>query len=310
MESPLIPVICDRCRAEGTAGDDPFTAIRDLLTFEPVSRRAHVNNWTAEHQRAFVAALAMTGSPRQAARALGRHAFGAEQLRSAKGGKSFAEAWDAALELYRERELFRIKDNLAGLAEQQQARDEGGLPTSHLRALPAPSSRRGEGWGERDHAPCPHCDELDEELRVVREHDESLRRVRRKLFMTRRIYLLSIADDPERRAAWELLCGPVDWPAARAMQAQPDEDLQRASIMELQGAGWQVPLKTGFAPDLTEPGYNPAGDPLQQLHKSVGKHDPRWSASNSPSPLQGTEARSLSGGQVSTGGQGEGLTDE
>ena len=101
MSAP-IPVICDRCRAEGGAGDDPFTGIADLLTFDPVPRRAHVNNWTAEHQRMFIAALALTGSPRQAARALGRHAFGAEQLRDAKGGRGFADAWDAALELYRE----------------------------------------------------------------------------------------------------------------------------------------------------------------------------------------------------------------
>ena len=89
---PTIPVICDRCRAEGSAGGDGFADIRDLLAFDPVPRRVHVNNWTAEHQRAFIAALAITGSPRQAARAIGRHAFGAEQLRTAKGGRSFAQA--------------------------------------------------------------------------------------------------------------------------------------------------------------------------------------------------------------------------
>ena len=141
MEStaPVIPVICDRCREEGLAGDDPFTAIRDLLDFEPVQRRAHVNGWTPEHQRAFIAALALTGSPRQAARALGRWANGADQLRKGKSGRSFAEAWEAALELYREREFFRIKDNLAALAEQQQARDEASLSQTHLRALPPPT---------------------------------------------------------------------------------------------------------------------------------------------------------------------------
>lgn len=150
---PPIPVVCDICRAEGAAGEDPFAAIADLLTFDPVERRAHVNNWTAEHQRAFIAALAITGSPRQAARALGRHAFGADQLRSAKGGRSFAQAWDHALELYRERELFRIRENLAGLAEQQEARDEVSLAQSHLRALPprlagSYPDRGGEPLGE------------------------------------------------------------------------------------------------------------------------------------------------------------------
>src|SRR3990170_5398343 len=116
--TPLIPVICDRCRLEGSAGGDGFADIRDLLAFEPVQRRAHVNNWTAEHQRAFIAALAITGSPRAAARAIGRHAFGAEQLRTAKGGRSFADAWDAALELARERELARMHENLHALAAQ------------------------------------------------------------------------------------------------------------------------------------------------------------------------------------------------
>ena len=109
---PTVPVICDKCRATGMAGDEAFSAIPDILNFTPVERRAHVNGWRPEHQRAFIAALAITGSPRQAARAIGRHAFGAEQLRNHRGGKSFAAAWDAALELARERETHRIHENL------------------------------------------------------------------------------------------------------------------------------------------------------------------------------------------------------
>ncbi len=119
MHAP-IPVICDRCRAEGSAGGDGFADIRDLLAFEPVQRRAHVNNWTAGHQRAFIAALAITGSPRQAARAIGRHAFGAERLRTHRGGRSFAAAWDAAMELARDREVARIHANLSELAASQE----------------------------------------------------------------------------------------------------------------------------------------------------------------------------------------------
>lgn len=106
---PAIPVVCDTCRASGIAGEGPFAAIPDILEFEPVPRRAHANGWSPEHQRAFIAALAITGSPRQAARHVGRAQFGAEQLRSAKGGRSFAAAWDAALELARDRELARAR---------------------------------------------------------------------------------------------------------------------------------------------------------------------------------------------------------
>jgi hypothetical protein len=62
---PVMPVICDKCRAEGTAGDAMFAAIHDILNFEPVPRRAAVNSWSAEHQRAFIAALAITGSAKK-----------------------------------------------------------------------------------------------------------------------------------------------------------------------------------------------------------------------------------------------------
>ena len=166
IDAPAIPVICDRCREEGLAGDDPFTAIRDLLNFEPVQRRAHVNSWTPQLQRAFVAGLALTGSPNQAARALGRFASGAEQLRKAKGGRSFDEACTAALELYREREIFRIKDNLAALAEQQEQRDEICLAQTHLRALPPPTHSSlprsdGEGNHPQDGGGVFHHEEED-----------------------------------------------------------------------------------------------------------------------------------------------------
>ncbi|WP_260483221.1 hypothetical protein [Sphingomicrobium flavum] len=48
-----ISVLCDLCRQKGAAGEDPFTEIAELLDFTPVPVRAHANNWTAEHQRAF-----------------------------------------------------------------------------------------------------------------------------------------------------------------------------------------------------------------------------------------------------------------
>lgn len=212
MDSITIPVICDRCRAEGSAGDDPFTAIRDLLSFDPVPRRAHVNNWTSEHQRAFVAALALTGSPRMAARAIGRHAFGAEQLKTAKGGRGFADACDAALELYREREMFRIRESLSGLADQAQERDQ--LAQSHLRALPPPfpSALDGEGAHDGDDG-----DSGDD------EGDQALASIRRKLVACRRLYLAEISTDPARRAAWELLVGPVDWDLADGAHPQVGE---------------------------------------------------------------------------------------
>ena len=201
-EPTPIPVICDSCRAAGMAGDEAFSAIPDILNFDPVARRLHSNGWTAEHQRAFIAALAITGSQRQAARAIGKHAFGAEQLRSARGGKSFAAAWDAALDLARERENQRIHANLRELAAADRDRDPHGLP-------PAEPRRAPEGFDGSDSDWDDFADAGD--------------RIRARLAGARRLFLLKIADDDAMRAAWELLCGPVDWDAAEAFGAQPVE---------------------------------------------------------------------------------------
>jgi hypothetical protein len=85
---PTVPVICDACRAHGTAGEGGFAGIADILNFEPVPRRTQVNNWTPELQRAFVAALAITGSERRAGKAIGRHEYGAQKLRKARGERA------------------------------------------------------------------------------------------------------------------------------------------------------------------------------------------------------------------------------
>lgn len=54
-----ISVICDRCRAAGTAGAGQFSHLGDLLEFEPVPRaKAQVDGWNEEQQRAFIALLA------------------------------------------------------------------------------------------------------------------------------------------------------------------------------------------------------------------------------------------------------------
>ena len=92
-----IPVVCDRCRAEGLSGADPFAAFGALLDFDPVPRRkTRPDGWDHECQRAFIAALSLTGSVRAACRAVGKSAFGAERLREAEGGESFAAAWEEA----------------------------------------------------------------------------------------------------------------------------------------------------------------------------------------------------------------------
>ena len=91
---PAIPVVCSACRTALAEDAPEHEAIAELLSFDPVPVRAHSNNWTPAHQRGFIAALAITGSVNKAARAVGRFPFGAERLRKARGGTSFAMAWE------------------------------------------------------------------------------------------------------------------------------------------------------------------------------------------------------------------------
>jgi hypothetical protein len=120
------PVLCGRCRAEGLAGEAEFAdlaGLGDLLDFEPVPRRvARADGWTPEIQRAYVAALAVTGSERQAAHVVERAQYGITQLRKAEGNESFLAACARALEIYRERERVRRSDNLLAAAHGEAAR--------------------------------------------------------------------------------------------------------------------------------------------------------------------------------------------
>ena len=77
---------------------DSDAAPDDLLLFTPVvSAYRGTNGWTAEVQRAFVAALARTGVVAAAARSVGRSARSAYQLRERAGSDSpFARAWTSA----------------------------------------------------------------------------------------------------------------------------------------------------------------------------------------------------------------------
>ena len=211
------------------AGDGPFAAIPDILDFEPVPRRAHANGWSPEHQRAFIAALAITGSANQAARFVGRAQFGADRLRTAAGGRSFAAAWDAALDLARDRELARLHGNLGELAKATGERDARAAAEGRLVVA-------DPGAGDADE------DSMAQEVEQARDN------IRRKLLGAKRLLLLEIRDDPLKRAAWEVLCGPVDWDAAEAFGKQPDEDTNRANMRQ---PDMLVTAENGWLGDLT-----------------------------------------------------------
>jgi hypothetical protein len=236
---PTVPVICDQCRAEGEASGDGFEQVADILDFEPVPRRRHVNGWTPEHQRAFIAVLAMTGSSWLAAKKVRRHHFGAEKLRDAPGGKGFRQAWDAAIEIARDRELARLRSDMAGLsaASVEEAREA---------AADAEERDRG-GWDE-DYDDSGH-----------REYLEGQERIRDRLLRARRLLLWTICRDEAMRSAWETLAGPVDWDKAEKMEPQDNEPFP----VMMRKADMLLTVEGGMLHDVVGAGRNFGAELLQ-----------------------------------------------
>ncbi|WP_037498346.1 hypothetical protein [Sphingomonas jaspsi] len=200
-----------------------------------------------------IAALAVTGSPSRAARAIGKHAFGAEQLRTARGGQSFAAAWDAAIEISRERELVHFSTGLANLAREEERR----LAAMDIAVRPA--------------GPIVSCDE-EEEVR------EATARIRLRLTKARRLFLLHIAGDAKKRRAWEVLVGKPDWKRAERGDPQPG-DIDEEEIMALRFIEQGMPnlgkpdmvvtAAAGFLPEVT--GGPDAMQPYRDLVGAFGK---------------------------------------
>lgn len=69
-----------------------------LPTFDPVPRKFRHDGWTPERQRAFIGALADTGSVKRAAMHVNMSPEGAYYLRRQRGSEGFRRAWEAALD--------------------------------------------------------------------------------------------------------------------------------------------------------------------------------------------------------------------
>lgn len=77
-----------------------------LPDFTPVPRKYRHDGWTPERQRAFIAALADTGSVSRAAAMVNMAQANCYTLRRAPGAESFRRAWEAALDFG----IARLKD--------------------------------------------------------------------------------------------------------------------------------------------------------------------------------------------------------
>lgn len=103
---------------------------RPALDFEPVPRKYRYDGWTAERQRAFIAALAETGSVKAAATRINMSPEGAYYLRRQPGADGFRAAWIAALDHGVQR--------LADIAVERA-----------IEGVPVPIHWRGEQVGEK-----------------------------------------------------------------------------------------------------------------------------------------------------------------
>ncbi len=168
-ESPHapLPVICDRCRAEGLAGDDPFAAFGDLLDFAPVPRlKNRADGWDAQRQRAFVAALSLTGSIRAAARAVGKAPFGVDQLLATPGSEGFSAAMDEAFAIAADERSRRLAEGLRAVAAEQSGWRPPAPPWSQA-ATRAQSPTRPARGIRPFFPPPPETEEEDTRRRVA-----------------------------------------------------------------------------------------------------------------------------------------------
>ena len=91
-------------RARMTRRKDPAetripVAAEDLPAFDSVPVKYRHDGWTPARQKAFIGALADTGSVSRAARYVNMSPEGAYYLRRRPGSESFRRAWEAALDL-------------------------------------------------------------------------------------------------------------------------------------------------------------------------------------------------------------------
>ena len=236
-----IPVICDRCRATGIAGESDFSHLGDLLEFDPVPRKTRrADGWTPEKQRAFIAAVSATGSKRQAAQAVGMAPFGIDRMLKSDGNESFKAAFERAMAIAAQNGSMKIAQGVADAA----ARNAQLTPPSRLRGLPAPA----EGQVMNEYG------EWEDEESYYRRVEEAKESIGNKLVRARRLYLLEISGNAGKRAAFEILTElPVDWEKAARHEPQPFEPWHRTNAHEpdmvlTAESGWSMG-EIGYGPD-------------------------------------------------------------
>jgi molybdenum-dependent DNA-binding transcriptional regulator ModE len=191
-----------------------------LPDFAPVPRKPRSDGWTPERQKAFIEALAETGSVKHAAKAINMSPEGAYYLRRQPGAEEFRAAWEAALD-HGVRRLVDVTMDRAinGVAvpvfwrgeqvgERRAYNDR--LAMFHLRhrlpdrygALNAP----GRGTRHPDTIAREYRESNEERDRAVAELKQRLETELDTIHARWRAHLAE--QGPEHIAAYELLFGP------------------------------------------------------------------------------------------------------
>jgi hypothetical protein len=217
----------------GTTSPDPIPSFDDLvadpeiaalLDFEPAPRKVErPDGWTADLQRELIARIADTGSPGHACDAMDKNLSGAKHLYRTEGADSFRAAWQAAIALAAGRK------RAARAAILRHPVDVPGI--ERPRRASAQLDVNGQAQQPRQ-VPNEHG-EWEDEASFLRRGEEAKDSIGNKLVRSRRLYLMSIAGEPIKRAAFEILTElPVDWELAKKMRPQPFEPWHRPNAHE------------------------------------------------------------------------------
>ena len=201
--------------------------------FDAVPRKCNRHDgWTADRQRAFIEALAELGSVSRAAKRINMSTEGAYSLRRQPGAEGFRAAWKAALDQGVQRltdiALDRATEGVAvpvfwrgeQVGEKRSYNDrllmfmlKHHQPDQYGAAAQLQSGTRSKQLDAL---------EAQDDFRARMATKESARAdLAERLSAIRRVFKMEIADDPEKRAAWDLLVGPTDWDNLDEIDCEP-----------------------------------------------------------------------------------------
>ena len=245
--------------ADAEPGEAPAPA--PIPDFTPVPRKPRHDGWTPERQKAFIAALADTGSVSRAARWVNMSTEGAYYLRRQPGSEGFRRAWEAALDFGVQRlkdiayeraidgqlsPVFvagklrgfrRIRnDRLLMFCLRMNARDERGrrLSASYFERSMSPSpASGGEGLGRGGASltmPALSRAEKDDMNAAIIEHFDPVRMTLAEIEAQKRLEQAMLSQAAARRRAEE--DGPLEGNLGPAFIELRSSDWKEAGELE------------------------------------------------------------------------------